>query len=81
MQVSQSAEAKIPPPRSPPLPLTTAERCSAVLASLSHCFRRLTKSVQARVSVEQVEHLTGILQSPRLTFSKAGVMLLSFIDI
>lgn len=76
MQVSQSAEAKIPPPRSA-LPLTMADYCS-VLCLYTHT---AYTSVHTEVSREQVEQLTGILQTLRLTFSKAGVMLLSFIDI
>lgn len=78
MQVSQSAEAKIALPRSPP-PLT--------MARLSQCSCKHTQtntahtSVHAEVSREQEEQLRGIQQTSWLTFSKAGVMLLSFIDI
>ena len=79
MQVSQSAEAKIPPPRSP-LPLTTADYCSVSVSVNTHRHVLHTRVCMQR-SAEQVEQLTGILQTLWLTFSKAGVMLLSFIDI
>lgn len=55
--------------------------------SVSPCFCKYTQtyiahtSVHAEISREQVEPYTGILQTLWLTFSKAGVMLLSFIDI
>jgi len=83
MQVSQSAEANIPPPRSP-LPLTMADCCSVSLLRLSATQTHTPPahaSVHAKVNREQMEQFRSILQTLWLTFSKAGVMLLSFNDI
>lgn len=69
MQVSQSAEAKIPAPRSP-LHLTTADYCSVPLSLfLCECTHTAHTSEHAEVSREQVEQLTDTLQTLWLTFS------------
>lgn len=78
MLVSQSAEAKIALPRSP-LPLTMADYHSVPVNTHRHILH-IQVGMQ-EVSREQEEQLRGIQQTSWLTFSKAGVMLLSFIDI